>query len=136
MFFYFILLVSSCSNYISVFCFWLLLGFLFVCFGYFMYLHFKCFPSLSFPSENPLTHLLSPCFYEGAPPPNTHTQPLPPHLPGILLHWGIKLSQDKEPLLLMPDNPILCYICNWSHGSLHVYSLVGSLDSGSSGESG
>jgi hypothetical protein len=32
---------------------------------------------------------------------------------------------------LMPDKSILCYICGWSHGSLHVYSLVGGLVSGS-----
>jgi hypothetical protein len=25
----------------------------------------------------------------------------------------------------MPDNSILCYICGWSHESLHVYTLVG-----------
>jgi hypothetical protein len=25
---------------------------------------------------------------------------------------------------LMPDKAILCYICDWSHGSLHVYTLV------------
>jgi len=27
----------------------------------------------------------------------------------------------------MSDKVILCYICSWSHGSLHVYSLLGSL---------
>jgi hypothetical protein len=27
----------------------------------------------------------------------------------------------------MPDKVILCYICGWSHGTLHVYSLVGGL---------
>jgi hypothetical protein len=31
----------------------------------------------------------------------------------------------------MPDKAILCYICGWSHGSLHVYSLVGGLVPGS-----
>jgi hypothetical protein len=35
-------------------------------------------------------------------------------------------SQDQEPLLsLMSHKTILCYICGWTHGSLHVYSLVG-----------
>jgi hypothetical protein len=34
---------------------------------------------------------------------------------------------------LLPDKAILCYICSCSHGSLHVYSLVGGLVSGSSG---
>ena len=31
---------------------------------------------------------------------------------------------------------ILCFICNWRHGSLHVYSLFGCLVRGSSGVSG
>ena len=26
---------------------------------------------------------------------------------------------------LMFDKAILCYICSWSHGTLHEYSLVG-----------
>jgi hypothetical protein len=38
--------------------------------------------------------------------------------------------------LLMPDKAILCYICSWSNGSFHVYSLVGSLVPGSSEEGG
>ena len=38
-------------------------------------------------------------------------------------------------LPLMSDKAILCYICIWSLGSLHVYSLVGGLVPGSSGES-
>ena len=33
----------------------------------------------------------------------------------------------------MSHKAILCYICSWSHGSLHVYSLVGGLVPGSSG---
>jgi hypothetical protein len=66
-------------------------------------------------------HPLSPWFSEGAPPP---TKPL-------LLHWGIDPSQDQESLLLlMPDDAIFCYICDSSHGSLHVYTLVGGLVSG------
>ena len=69
------------------------------------------------------------CFYEGAPSP-THSFPL--HGPGIPLHWGV----EPWPLLLMPDNAILCYICGWSHGSLYVYSLVGDLVPGNSGRSG
>jgi hypothetical protein len=64
----------------------------------------------------------------------SHTHLLPPYCPGITLHWGIKPSQDQGSLLpLMPDKAILCYICNWSHGSLHVYSLVRDLLPGSSG---
>jgi hypothetical protein len=64
-------------------------------------------PFPSFPSETPLSHPLSPCFYEGSPPPQ-----VPPPQPQILLHWGIKPSQDQGPLLLlMPNKVILCYIC-------------------------
>ena len=55
-------------------------------------------------------------------PPN----PIPG--PGIHLYWGKEPSQDQEPLLpLMPNRAILCYICSWSHGWLHVYTLVGGL---------
>jgi len=88
------------------------------------------FQMLSFP---PLFHTLfpSPCFYEDAPTP---THPLPPQGPGIPLHCGNEPSQDQGLfLLLMIDNAILCYICGWNHGSLHVYSLVGGLVPGRSG---
>ena len=37
------------------------------------------------------------------------------------------------PLPLMLDEDILCYISSWSHGSLHVYSLVDGLVPGSYG---
>jgi hypothetical protein len=79
-----------------------------------------------FPSENPLSHPHSPC----SP---THPFLLP--CSDIPLHWGIELSQDQGPLLpLMTNKAILCYIyiCGWSHGSLHVYSLVVRLVPGSS----
>jgi hypothetical protein len=73
-------------------------------------------------------------------PPMPSPLPLftnPPTLlcgPGILLHWGIDSSQDQGPLLpLTTDKAILCYICGWSHRSLHVHSLVGGLVLGSSG---
>ena len=83
-----------------------------------------------FPFQKPPSHPPSPCFYEGAPQP-THLLP-PPSL-GILLHWGIKPSQNHGSVLpLMPDKAILCYICGCSHGFLHVYSLVGGLVPGSS----
>ena len=74
----------------------------------------------SFPSTNPLSH----CLYEDAPPP---THPPPPHCSSISLHWAIEPPHNQGPHLpLMPDKTILCYICTWSHWSLHVYSLVGS----------
>jgi hypothetical protein len=63
--------------------------------------------------------------------------PLPPPYPGIPLYWIIKPPQDQgPPLPLMPDKAIICYLHGWSHGFLHVYSLVGGLVTGSSGESG
>jgi hypothetical protein len=50
------------------------------------------------------------------------------HFP-TLRHWALR---DQRPLLpLMIVKAILCYICSWSHGSLHVYSLVGGLVPGS-----
>jgi hypothetical protein len=85
-----------------------------------------------FPVSPPQAHhpTLSPCLYEGAPPP---TYSLPPHHPSIPLHWGTQLRQGQgDPLPLMSDKATLCYICSWSHGSLHVYSLVGGLVPGSS----
>jgi hypothetical protein len=90
------------------------------------------FPFLfSPPPRNPLSHLPSPCFYEGFFP---LTYLLLSPRPGIPLHRGIEPSQDLGPLLpLMPNKTILCNICSWIHGSLHVYSLVGSLVPGSSG---
>ena len=56
--------------------------------------------------------------------------------PGIPLHWGIEPPQAQGPLLpLMSNKVILCHICGQSHGSLHVYSLVGGPVPGSSGGS-
>jgi hypothetical protein len=73
-----------------------------------------------------------PRFYENTPP---STHPLLPHYPSIFLCWGIEPSKDQGPSLpLMPDKAILCYICSWSHGSLHVYSWVHGLVPGNSGE--
>ena len=89
-------------------------------------------PLPSLPSTNPPSCPLLPLPLWGCSPTHPHTLASPPHIP---LHWGIiKLSQDQgPPLLLMPDKAVLCYICNWSHGSLHVDSLVGGLVHGSSG---
>ena len=79
-----------------------------------------------------LFHLILPpplhlCLYEGAP------QPTYPYCSNIPLHWDIKPPQNQgPPLPLMPDKDIFCYICIWSHGSLHVHSLVSGLVPGSS----
>jgi hypothetical protein len=92
---------------------------------YFLYSHFKCYCLSWFSLQNPLSHLPFPC----SP---THLFPLP--CPGIPLQWSIEPAQDQGPLLpLMTNIAILCYICSWSHGSLHVHSLGGSFVPGSSG---
>jgi hypothetical protein len=56
--------------------------------GYFLYLHFKCYPRSQFlpPPGNSLSHP-SPCFYEGVPSPTY--PPTPTTLLSIPLHWGI-----------------------------------------------
>jgi len=94
--------------------------------GYFIYLHFKCYPPFQFSSRKSLSPPLP--SHEGDPPP-THS--LLPQGPSIPPPWVI-----EPPLSVMPDKAILCYICGWSHGSLYVYSLVGGLVPGSSGGSG
>jgi len=92
------------------------------------------FPFPSFPSRNPYFIPYPPGSLRLHPPP-THL--LLPHHPGIALHWGIEISQDRWPLLsLMTDNTILCYICSWRHVSLRVFSLVGGLVRRSFGGSG
>jgi hypothetical protein len=68
--------------------------------GYFLYLHFKCYPLSQSPPE-------------GVPPP---TPASPPWHSPTLGHWTF-----TGPFLpLMPDKAILCYMHGWSHGSLHV----------------
>jgi hypothetical protein len=97
--------------------------------AYFLYLHFKCYPLSQFPIQNSLSH---------SPPHASKrvlllpTHQLPPHCPGIPLHWRIEHSQDQGLLLLLMLDNVLWYIGSWSHGSLHVYSLVGGLVPGSS----
>jgi hypothetical protein len=92
-------------------------------------LHFNCYPLSWFVFQKSpiLSYPLSPC---------SSTHPLPLPCPGIPLYWIIKPSQDQGSLLpLMSSKAILCCICSWSHGSLHVYSLVGGLVCGISGGS-
>ena len=87
------------------------------------------YPFPGFHSEKPPTP---------SPPPPAHqpTHLLHPPRPGIPLHLENKPSQNQGPLFpLMSNKVILYYICNWSHGPLHVYSLAGGLVSGSSGGS-
>jgi len=63
-----------------------------------------------------------PCFYEDAPL-SIHS-----HLPALTFPYtgASSLHRTKGlPSHLMPDKAILCYICGWSHGKLHVCSLGG-----------
>ena len=100
--------------------------------GYYLYLNFKCYPISSFLSSNPLSHPSSSCLMSVFLSTTTHS-----HLTSLELHLGIKPSQDQGPLLpLMPYKAIFCFIFNWRHGFLHVYSLFGCLVPGSSGGSG
>ena len=81
-------------------------------------------PFPGFSTDNPLSNTPSTC---------SPTYPLPLPYPGIYLYWGIEPSQDQVPNLpLRSYDAIPCYICTWSHGSLHAYSLVGSLVPGNS----
>jgi hypothetical protein len=85
-------------------------------------------PFPHFPCKDPLSLPPSPC---------SLTHPLPLPCPGFSIHRSTEPSQDQGPLLSLTfHKAILCYICSWSHGSLHVYSLVGGLVPGSSGGSG
>jgi hypothetical protein len=114
----------------------LLFSYLFICLfiylyfiGCFICLHFKCYPLSWFtpqklPIPSPFLLLLW-----GCAPTEPHTPVSSPSHSSTLGHRAF-----TEPLLpLLPEKAILCYICGWSHGSLHVYSLVGGLVPGSSG---
>jgi hypothetical protein len=71
-------------------------------------------PLPGFPWTNPLS--LLPHLYEGAPPS---------HLTALASPYTGALSCHRtKDLPLMPEKAILCCICGWSHGLLHVYSLV------------
>jgi hypothetical protein len=63
---------------------------LFVCLfiGYFLYLHFKCYPLLPPPPhKDPISHPSFPWIYEGVSPPTD--PPIPTSLSSVPLHWGI-----------------------------------------------
>ena len=102
--------------------------------GYFLYLHFKCYPLSRSPLWKPPISSPLPCLCEGVAPPIHQLLPSSPCIP---LHWGIKHPQAQGPLLpLMSNKAILCHIRGRSHGSLHVYYLIVDPVPGSSGESG
>jgi hypothetical protein len=92
-------------------------------------------------SPFPVSSTLKPPYPIPSPPASMRVFPQlyplqPPHSL-ITVHWGIEPSRDKGSLLsLMPNKAILCYIYGWSHGSLHMYSLIGGLVPENSGGSG
>jgi hypothetical protein len=87
-------------------------------------------PLPGFPSANPSSHPSPFVCMKVLPCPLS----FPPHRSGVPLCWDIKtLHNQGSPLTLMPNKSVLCYLCDWSHGSLHAYSLVGGLVPGSSG---
>ena len=61
-------------------------------------------------------------------PDHQHTQS---HFPVLAFPYTGALNLQKTK-----DLSSHSYICGWSHGSLHVYTLVGSLVPGSSGGTG
>jgi hypothetical protein len=79
-------------------------------------------PSPKLPIQSTL-----PLLFWGCSPTHPPTPASPPH-PDIPLHWCIGLSYPW-----CPTRPSSATLCSWSHGSLHVYSLVSGLDPGSSG---
>jgi hypothetical protein len=87
-----------------------------------------------FPSGNPLSHPPFPCFYEGAHP---LTHPLMSLCSGkeqnLLFSLMLGHPAFTGPRASSPDKAIFCYTFGWSHRSVHMYSLVGGLNPGSSG---
>jgi len=76
------------------------------------------FPSL--PSAYPLSH----------PPSSMRVLPhLPTHSCHTILAFPFAGSSSLQRTKGLPSHwcQMLCYICSWSHGSLHVFSLVGGL---------
>jgi hypothetical protein len=97
---------------------------MFVFYNRFICLHFKWYPT-SLVSPPQLPHPMAPplCLYEVLLHPLTYpclTTLASPYTEASILH-----RTNGHPLSLMPDKAILCNIC--SHGSLHVYSLIGGL---------
>jgi hypothetical protein len=102
--------------------------------SYFVYLHFKCYPPSLFPlwkppiaSSPPLDSIMV------LPHPHTHYS-----LTNLAFSYcgASSLHRTKGLLSQSLTKAILCYICTWSHGSLHVYLIVSGLVPGSSGWSG
>jgi hypothetical protein len=76
---------------------------------------------------NPLPHPPFPASMRVLPHPLIHS-----HLPHSPAFSYTGASSLHRTITWRPYKAILCYICGWSHGSLHVYFLVGDLVPGSS----
>jgi hypothetical protein len=108
-------------------------------FKFYWLLYLFTFQMLSpFPVSLPLalySLLPPPASMRVLPYPPTH--PLLPLWPWVLISWVIKPPHVQgSPLLVMPDNAILCYITSLSHEYPSVYSLVGGLVPGRFGGGG
>ena len=80
--------------------------------------------------RNSLSHLPFPYSLRVSPyPPSPNSLPSNSPTLGYQAFTGTRVTL----LPLIPNKAILCYMCGWSHESLHVYSLVGGLIPGSSG---
>ena len=92
------------------------LSIIFYVFNWIFYLFtFQIFLFFLF-SPPKISYLIPPAPLSVLPHPSTYA-----HHPHILLHWRIVPSHDQAPLLpLMTDKALFCYICSWSHWSLHV----------------
>jgi hypothetical protein len=90
-------------------------------------------PLLVSPLETSYPILPPPASVRVLPHPSTHFC-----LPALAFPYTgeSNLHRTKGLSPIDANKAILCYICGWSHGSLHVYSLVGGLVPGSSGGSG
>jgi hypothetical protein len=87
-------------------------------------------PFSGFPSTNPLSHPPSHASMKVLPYLPTHpylTTLAVPYTGASNLYKTKGLSSHRCQTRLF----ILCYICDWSHGLLHVYTLIGGLVPGS-----
>jgi hypothetical protein len=95
--------------------------YIYIIFYWIFYLHLKCYALSRTPLQKPpMPSPPLPVSMKVLPNPPIHS------CPGIPLYWGIEPHQTQELLLpLVSNKAILCHISSWSHGSLHIYSLVG-----------
>jgi len=94
-------------------------GCLFVClFVLFCFLYLWIFYIFTFQMLSPFQ--VSPSPISPSPASMKIVPLLPTHSHIIALKFPYTRERSLPRILLIPDNAILCYICDWSHGSLHV----------------